>query len=313
MKEAGANPVEVDIPGLADLLRDSSAINADFKFDFAEYLAGAENPPVTSIGEILERGLFHASLESSLRSRNAVTSRDTAASRRARQKRAAIRKAVEALLAEQRLVALVYPTLRRKAARLGDAQGPSNCQISAHSGLPALGLPAGFTDDGVPIGMDLLGAAFSEPDLLSLGHAIERTLELRRPPFSTPALVAGLPPALRTATAALSALASADARRPALQAQMRLRYDATTSRLDYTLEIDPGGADRIAAVWIHRGTLDAPGPARLQLVGPGRPADGSVVLSAADRRDLEKGQLLVRFFLRDGFGSAGDVLLSFSR
>src|SRR5688572_29716929 len=148
-------------------------INHDFKFDLAEYLAQSENPPVRSLGEMLDRGLFHAALESTFRMRNAVEARDTEASPRARIKRTAIRHAVEAVLAEHRLTALIYPTIRRKPSRIGDTQAASNCQLSSHSGLPALSIPAGFTDDDVPVGMDLLGGAFKEQDLLSLGFSIE--------------------------------------------------------------------------------------------------------------------------------------------
>ena len=148
LKKAGAELIDVVIPGLDDLLRDGSMINADFKFDLMEYLAKAENPPVTSLGDILDRGLYHSALESTFRARNAVDQRNNEASRRARIKRVALRQAVEAVLSEHRLVALLYPTLRRKPARIGDGQGGSTCQLSAHSGLPALAVPAGFSDDG---------------------------------------------------------------------------------------------------------------------------------------------------------------------
>jgi Asp-tRNA(Asn)/Glu-tRNA(Gln) amidotransferase A subunit family amidase len=312
LKAAGADVTDVVIPGLDELLRNSSMINADFKFDLAEYLAKSENPPVSSLGEILERGLFHAALESTFRARNAVESRDSEASRRARVKRTAIRQAVEAVLSEHRVVALVYPTLRRKPARIGDPQGGSTCQLSAHSGLPALAVPAGFSADGLPIGMDVLGAAFSEPDLLSLGYAIEQTLKLRRPPFSTPALVGGKPPAPRTTTAALPPRGAAGGP-PHPGAVLTLTYDATSSQLHYALKADPAGVDRLTAVWIHAGTPDTPGAARHLLFAAGRPAAGVVALSAADRRSLADGTLLVRFYLRDVRGSAGDVAISFGR
>src|SRR5262249_21517811 len=168
MKQSGAEVLDVVVPGLDDLLRDSSLITAEFKFDFADYLAQREDSPVKSLSEILQRGLYHAALETTFRQRNVPEKRDTEDYRRAMIKRSAIHQAVMALFDEYRLAAVVYPTLRRKAAQIGDAQAGSNCQLSAHSGLPALGLPAGFTEDGVPVGMDLLGRDFSDAELLSI-------------------------------------------------------------------------------------------------------------------------------------------------
>lgn len=311
LKTAGAEVTDVVIPGLDDLLRDSSMINSDFKFDLAEYLARSENAPVKSLGEILDRGLFHAALELQFRTRNAVEQRETEASRRARIKRTAIRQAVEAVLAEHRLAALVYPTLRRKPARIGDTQAGNNCQLSSHSGLPALGMPAGFSDDGVPVGMDLLGGAFKEQELLSLGFSIEQILKLRHQPFSTPKLVGGKQPAPRTTTATFHTKTSSGSPDPDFGAVLSLSYDESTSRLNYALSIDPSGRDQISAVWIHAGTVEKPGGARHQLFAAGQPTTGTVMLSDADRRDMADGRLLVRFFLRNGPGSAGDAPLLF--
>ena len=52
----------------------------------------------------------------------------------------------------------------------------------------AITVPAGFTDGGMPVGIELLGQAWSEPRLLSLSHAYEQATHNRRPPASTPAL-----------------------------------------------------------------------------------------------------------------------------
>ena len=41
LKSSGAEVIDVTIPGLDDLMRDSSMIDADFKFDLADYLAAA--------------------------------------------------------------------------------------------------------------------------------------------------------------------------------------------------------------------------------------------------------------------------------
>lgn len=313
LKNAGAEVVDVVVPGLEDLLRDSSMINADFKFDLAEYLQQAPDAPVKSLAEILDRGLYHVSLESGFRTRNAMESRDTDQSRRARIKRTALRQALEAVLDEHRVAALVYPTLRRKPARLGDGQGQSNCQLSAVSGLPALGVPAGFTDDGLPLGMDLLGRPFDEAQLLSLGLSVEQTLKLRRPPFSTPALTNGHRPARKATSLTLSVGPASGAPVRGTAIMLDLAHDETAGRIDYTLRMPPGVAERVHSVWVHAGTVDKPGAARHELFGAGRDLTGSVAVSATDRADLAEGRLIVRVYLKDVPGSASDAALSFGK
>jgi amidase len=288
LRKAGAEISDVEIPGLDDLLRDSSMITADFKFDLMEYLAKAENPPVHSLTEILDRGLYHSALEGTFRTRDAVPMRETDATRRARIKQAALRQVTLALLDEQRLDAIVYPTLRRRPARIGDAQAGTTCQLSSHSGLPALAVPGGFTTDGVPIGVELLGPAFSEMQLLNLGYSIEQTLKLRQAPFSAPPLVAGKAPAPRSTTV------------KGLGASIVLSFDVTTSRLDFSIAADPKQSSPIGAIWLQSGTVEKPGAARHRLygarAGTGLTTKGSVIVSSGDRKDLNEGRALVRFY-----------------
>ena len=51
------------------------------------------------------------------------------------------------------------------------------------TGQPALSLPCGFTSDGLPIGLQIVGARFGETTVLRLGHAYQRatTWHTRRP------------------------------------------------------------------------------------------------------------------------------------
>jgi Asp-tRNA(Asn)/Glu-tRNA(Gln) amidotransferase A subunit family amidase len=188
MRKRGAAVVEVGMPNLEEMLQGSSVIDAEFKFDLMDYLAQYPNAPVSSIADILKSGRYHPSLEGSLKRRNAIESRETEAYRRARAKRSAVQQAVLATLAENRVTALAYPVLRRKPALIGQPQGGSNCQLSASSGLPALSVPAGFTSDGLPVGMELVGGLFDEPELLKLAYAYEQAVQPRRPPPSTPPL-----------------------------------------------------------------------------------------------------------------------------
>jgi Asp-tRNA(Asn)/Glu-tRNA(Gln) amidotransferase A subunit family amidase len=195
MQRAGAKLVDVSIPAVDEQMRGSALIDAEFKFDLTAYLARWPNAPVHSLGEILDRGDYSTQLETMFRRRNARTSPDSPDVAQARAKRTELLQAVTSLITEQRLDVLAYPPLRRKAAAIGEPQrGGENCQLSASTGLPAISMPAGFTDEGVPVGIELLGPAWSEARLLSIAYAYEQATHLRRAPAAAPALANGRPP-----------------------------------------------------------------------------------------------------------------------
>jgi Asp-tRNA(Asn)/Glu-tRNA(Gln) amidotransferase A subunit family amidase len=54
--------------------------------------------------------------------------------------------------------------------------------------FPALTVPAGFTREGLPVGIEFLGRQFSEGTLFRLGYAFEQATHHRRPPTTTPPL-----------------------------------------------------------------------------------------------------------------------------
>ena len=49
---------------------------------------------------------------------------------------------------------------------------------------PALSVPAGFTNDALPIGLQIIGHRFADLDVMRLGAALENSLDLKtqRPP-----------------------------------------------------------------------------------------------------------------------------------
>ena len=49
-----------------------------------------------------------------------------------------------------------------------------------------MAMPAGFTEDGVPVEFELLGEPFSEATLLRIAYAYEQSVKPRRAPKSTP-------------------------------------------------------------------------------------------------------------------------------
>jgi hypothetical protein len=252
------------------------------------YLAKEPNAPVKSLGEILDRGLNHAELDATFRLRNQPEKRETEHYRQAMVKRRALRAAVLATLEEQRIDALAYPTLRRKPALIGEAQGGTNCQLSATTGLPAISMPAGFSADGLPIGLELLGGAWEEARLLKYAYAWEQASKLRQPPFSTPPLVKGAAPAPTTADIAIS---SAAVKLTYDQTTGALRYDATASKM--------APADRVLGLTLQRSDGDKPGPIVAHLLAPNQiSGSGTLVLKGRNREDLVAGKLYVHFYTK---------------
>jgi len=60
------------------------------------------------------------------------------------------------------------------------------CSDITVTGLPALSIPAGFTDDGLPVGLQIVGRHQDEWGVLQLAHAFERAtgFHRRRPPVA---------------------------------------------------------------------------------------------------------------------------------
>ena len=186
MEQHGARTVQIasgDIPTDADGV---AIIRYDFATNINDYLRNTPKAPVRTHDEILDKHLVLPALEQTLR-RDAA-SIDSDEYRAMVAKHEALRASLVKIMDDHQVVALVYPTLRRTAAKIGEPQAGGNCAAAAATGLPAITVPAGFADDGMPVGVEMLGRPFSEPDLLRLAYAFEQATHHRRPPALTPPL-----------------------------------------------------------------------------------------------------------------------------
>ncbi|MBI4419463.1 MAG: amidase [Gemmatimonadetes bacterium] len=302
MKALGAEVVDVTVPDFDSLLSGAGVINFETKFDLIDYLAGTPRAPVASLAEILARGLHHGALETRFQRADTVQARDSEPYRKALAKRAVVRDRIVAILDSLRLDALVYPTLRRKPVLIGDAQLGSNCQLSAVTGLPALSAPAGFTADGLPVGLELLGRPFADVRLVALAYAFEQSGPRRRPPPTTPPLVNGRTPqpVAFTVTAAAS---------PGV-ARVSFVFDPLRNELSYDVRISGTAADRIHALVIRRSEGDRPGRVVWRLAGPGvTGAAGKATLTGKDRNALVAGRLVLSLFTADRAAPAAESRL----
>lgn len=99
---------------------------------------------------------------------------------------------VDALIAPTTPIAA--PLFQETATRIGGRDHPTRGMLlrlnrpANLAGVPAISIPCGFTPQNLPVGLQLIGPARGEADLLQIASALERAL----------ALPAGVPPLART-------------------------------------------------------------------------------------------------------------------
>ena len=290
METAGAEVVDVELPGVPDLLQGGSVVPVEFKFQLADYLR-APGTPVKSLRQILDSGLYHAAVEERYRNSDNARGLDDPDYLQALARREPLREAVTRFLDDERLDALAYPTLRRTAAPIGLTQHGNNCALSAVSGLPALVVPAGYAADGMPVGIELLGRAWAEGELIRLAYSYEQLTSHRRAPATTPSLLAAAPATTATEWTATGA-ALAPPADTGVSARARFTWNPATRQLRYAVTVYGARDDDVLFTHLHRGAPGEVGPVLLVLsaAGGGR-ASGTLTLTAAERDAFETGSL----------------------
>lgn len=282
LRARGAEVVDVKIPGLDSTANRAGVINYEFKYDLIDFLASIPNPPVKSLAEALDAGMYDIALETQLRTRESNGTRNGADYLAALSARTAARSMVLTFMDANHLDALVYPTLRRKAAYIGEPQRGANCQLSAVSGLPALSMPAGFTPDGMPIGIELLGRPLADAQLVSFAYDYETAIHPRRAPSTTPALVGGRAP--------LPQYFNASTRSASTNVTGRFAYDPTHRSLHYAVTATGTPAAKVYTISIDRDSAGKKGPVLRVLSGPGvTSTTGTITLTDQERRELVAG------------------------
>ena len=290
MEALGATLVTVELSDFQALMAGSSVIGHEFKWDLIDYLAAVPDAPVGSLGEMIELGLIHDAIMGTMRRWNEPAERDSEEYRAALTARASLKDTILAEMNARSLDVLAYPTIRRVAARIGDPQGGSGCQLSAHTGLPALAIPAGWTDE-LPVGMELLGRPFDDAGLIEIGYAFERGTDLRRAPPTAPSL--------RMPDAAVSASAETRASTGTAEVTGRFDYDATARRLRYDISVTGAAATDVYAVVLRHADGEGRWSVAAHLSGPGiLSASGEVALSEAVRADLVASRLYLELGTR---------------
>ncbi|MFI6830124.1 amidase [Kribbella sp. NPDC050241] len=176
----GVPVADVEVPALEGLLRDSSPYVVAARADLDAFLASRPALRGRSFTELYDEGVFPEELDLAellaTRSSPSVRGRVELLAGRRR-----LREAMVNVMTSRGLDALVYPTVRvpaprrdRDRLRLPSRALPVNTLVASQADLPALTLPVGRTDEGLPVGLELLGLPARDAGLLRLARLVER-------------------------------------------------------------------------------------------------------------------------------------------
>lgn len=281
MKTLGASTVDVKFDTeLVDQLATASVIGFEFKEDLDQYLSSRPGGPGHSLEEIAEQGWYMAAFGGRLKA-FATNSRKAPAYAQAMARRSEFRRRLLQLMESNNVDVLLYPTVTRKPAKIGEQQqGAGNCGFAAISGSPAISFPAGFTADRLPVGVELLGRPYDDAKLLSFAYAYEQATHHRQPPDLTPPLHGQRLSAPLTWRAAENGISGT------------FGFDLETNELHYKITVT--GKPAVALATLRQGPTGTAGPV-LKLLARNSAAEltGTEILSSASRAALLDGQLYV--------------------
>ncbi|WP_252312351.1 amidase [Sinobaca sp. H24] len=193
LKTNGASIIEdVHIPDLENFLASTSLYEAQSKKDITTFLQNRPDAPLHSFQEVYDKQAFHPLND--LFHIIAGGPEEPSVSGgyfEKRQAQEAFRQEILHLMEVHELDALLFPDVQIPPPSYEELEKetwscltfPTNTVIASQSSLPAVSVPAGFTKDGLPVGMELLGRPLQEKQLLQLAYAYEKAAPKRQYPL----------------------------------------------------------------------------------------------------------------------------------
>lgn len=163
---AGFEPVLVSWPQLETLASDANIIGYEFAEALAGYLADKPRAQFHTLQEIAASELYHPQLTTVFKTRAAHPGTDSEGYAVVQQRQHDLYQQLEAMFTQHNINLLAYPVVRRPPVEHGELQDGSNALVSAVTGAPAISIPAGLSDDGMPIGVEMLALRGREDLLL---------------------------------------------------------------------------------------------------------------------------------------------------
>ena len=99
-----------------------------------------------------------------------------------------LRNAIIELIRHHQLDVVALPYTLAGPSRIGQQGGFETNSLASHAGLPSIVVPAGYTQESLPIGLQFMAEPYRDTTLLQLAHVIQQISGLMKLPAATPAL-----------------------------------------------------------------------------------------------------------------------------
>ncbi|WP_246092813.1 amidase [Terrilactibacillus laevilacticus] len=192
LKQGGAEIIDpIEVPNLDQYLEDTSLYTLQSKKDISDFLSSRVNTPLKSFMEVYKNKAFHPLndlFNDIANGPDEPTQDDHYYYQRFAQEE--FKRAIINALATYNIDTILFPDVRilpptyeyLESGKWSSLTFPTNTVIASQTGLPAISVPGGFTDSGLPVGFELLGKPFSEGSLLKIAYAYEKICKPRKAP-----------------------------------------------------------------------------------------------------------------------------------
>jgi Asp-tRNA(Asn)/Glu-tRNA(Gln) amidotransferase A subunit family amidase len=195
MREGGAEIVDpVEVPGLKDYVGVTSLYLSQSRYDIDGFLS--KRPGAHTIASLYASEQYHPRLDlfTAIEEEAPTDPEEDPNYFKGLAAREQFRREILNVMAAHKLDALLFPNsqvLPPTREELDDWKWtvltfPTNALIAAQSDLPSISLPAGFAEENVPVGFELVGKPYGEAELLKLAYAYEEEANPRKSPESAP-------------------------------------------------------------------------------------------------------------------------------
>ena len=197
LESSGAVIIDpVTIPDFEQLVK-ATGFCGRFRYDINNYLKTLENEiEVKTLQEVVEQEKFRPENSGAFKWAMSIAADVKPAEQEppcidveGDPRRKDLLTAVVATMDNLKLDALIYPTWTNPPRKIGDSESPhgnNSPVIAPHSGQPAITVPMGYVENNLPVGLQILGRAFSEEKLFQYAYAYEQATRHRKPPALFP-------------------------------------------------------------------------------------------------------------------------------